>query len=95
MAVFSSPLLQSFQELTDPRHDMNKKHFLLDIIAITIIGVIAGFEGWEDIEMFAQAREKWLREFLRLPNGIPLTILFAGLLCCYTLKNLGNACIIG
>ena len=71
MAVFSSPLLQSFQELTDPRHDMNKKHFLLDIIAITIIGVIAGFEGWEDIEMFAQAREKWLREFLRLPNGIP------------------------
>lgn len=71
MAVFSSPLLQSFQELPDPRHDMNKKHFLLDIIAITIIGVIAGFEGWEDIEMFAQAREKWLREFLQLPNGIP------------------------
>jgi predicted transposase YbfD/YdcC len=67
----SSPLFQCFKDLPDPRQDMNKKHLLLDIVAITIIGVIAGFEGWDDIERFARARESWLRQFLVLSNGIP------------------------
>ena len=71
MITTSSPLLQSFQDLPDPRQDMNKKHLLLDIVAITIIGVIAGFEGWDDIERFARARHQWLKTFLALPNGIP------------------------
>jgi len=66
-----SPLVRCFVTLADPRQDINKQHFLADIIAITLCGVIAGFESWEDIAMFAQHQEKWFRKFLRLPNGIP------------------------
>lgn len=64
-------LVRCFSELDDPREDINKKHLLADIIAITICGVIAGFEGWEDIAMFAQRRQKWFQGFLQLPHGIP------------------------
>jgi predicted transposase YbfD/YdcC len=33
--------------------------------------VIAGAEGWEDIEEFGEQKEPWLRTFLKLPHGIP------------------------
>jgi hypothetical protein len=28
-------------------------------------------EGWEDIEQYGQAKEKWLKKFLPLKHGIP------------------------
>ena len=31
----------------------------------------AGAEGWEDIENYGLAKQKWLAEFLELPSGIP------------------------
>jgi len=33
--------------------------------------VLCGAEGWEDIEEFGQSKERWLRQFLELPCGIP------------------------
>jgi hypothetical protein len=60
-----------FGALPDPRVERTKKHKLLDIIAITICGVISGADNWVEIEEFGQIREAWLREFLELPNGIP------------------------
>lgn len=64
-------LLKHFATLTDPRLDRNKDHKLLDIIGVSICGVICGADGWTEIEEFGQAKEDWLRTFLELPNGIP------------------------
>ncbi len=44
---------------------------LQDILVIAILAVIAGGEGWEDIENYGYAKQQWLEEFLELPNGIP------------------------
>lgn len=55
----------------DPRIDRAKKHNLVDIIMITLCATIAGMEGWEEIEVFAEEREDWFKGFLDLPNGIP------------------------
>jgi predicted transposase YbfD/YdcC len=60
-----------FDELEDPRIDRTKRHLLVDIICLSVCAVIAGAEGWEDIEEFGLTHEAWLRKFLRLPNGIP------------------------
>ncbi len=60
-----------FSDLEDPRSERNKQHLLIDIVIITICAVICGAEGWEDIEVFARAREGWLREFIALPYGVP------------------------
>ena len=64
-------IFNHFHSLTDPRKDINKRHKLIDIIAITICAVIANSEEWEEIEDFGNAKHDWLKQFLELPNGIP------------------------
>ena len=60
-----------FSSLKDPRIDRTKLHNLLDIILLSICAVLCGAETWIDIAEFGQARQDWLKTFLRLPNGIP------------------------
>ena len=60
-----------FDDLPDPRVERTKQHLLKDILVITILAVIAGADGWEDIENYGVSKQKWLEEFLELPNGIP------------------------
>jgi predicted transposase YbfD/YdcC len=60
-----------FGKLKDPRIKRHKKHLLLDIVGITICGVICGCNDWQQIETFARVRHAWLKKFLRLPHGIP------------------------
>ena len=60
-----------FDDLEDPRMDRTRLHELLDIITITICGVVCGADSWVEIEDFGRSKESWLKTFLRLPNGIP------------------------
>ena len=60
-----------FTELKDPRVSRTKKHLLKDILVIAILAVIAGAEGWEDLENYGLSKQQWLEEFLELPHGIP------------------------
>lgn len=60
-----------FSDLEDKRRDQGKRHQLLDVITIAICAIIAGAEGWTDMELFGQTKEGWFREFLELPYGIP------------------------
>jgi predicted transposase YbfD/YdcC len=64
-------LLSYVDEIEDPRVQRTQRHKLTDILVIAILAVIAGGEGWEDMENYGIAKEQWLREFLELPNGIP------------------------
>ncbi len=41
------------------------------MLAITICAVLAHAETFEVIALYGQHKEKWLRQLLRLPNGIP------------------------
>ena len=61
---------EHFAELEDPRR-YNKWHKLLDILVIAICAAIAGADGWEDVELFGETKEGWLRGFLELRHGIP------------------------
>lgn len=63
--------VESFGTLEDPRVERTKKHALLDIIAIAIIGVMAGAQSFEEIEDFGLTHEEWLKQYLQLENGIP------------------------
>ena len=71
MDAKQSLFLTHFGQLQDPRLNRKKRHSLLDIIGVTVCAVIAGAEGWMDIERFGKAKLTWLRTFLSLPNGIP------------------------
>lgn len=68
----SDTFLQHFEAIEDPRIDNhNRRHELVDIFVITILGTICGADGWNEIYDFAVAKKSWLGSFLALPNGIP------------------------
>ena len=68
----SSTFLQHFASINDPRKDNhNKRHYLQDILVITILGAICGADTWVELCELAEAKEEWLKTFLSLPNGIP------------------------
>lgn len=66
-----SSLIGHFESVSDPRINRSKRHKLIDIIIIVIVGVICGAESWRAIEMVAEEKQDWLKKFLELPNGIP------------------------
>ncbi len=70
-------LLEYFADLPDPRIDRGKDHELIDIIAIAILAAICGAKHFTEIEEFGIAKSKWLKTFLKLPNGIPSHDTFA------------------
>ena len=60
-----------FSELPDPRAEPRTRHLLIDILTISLLAIVGGAEGFNDIELFGRMKEEWLRGFLELPNGIP------------------------
>lgn len=60
-----------FEEVRDPRQHGKIDHPLINIIFITICGVLCGADDWVAIATFAQAQQKWLAKYLDLENGIP------------------------
>ena len=71
MAKQSLSMVECFAEIEDPRIERTKRHQLVDILCLAVLAVIAGAEGWEDIEEFGRQKQDFLKTFLRLPNGIP------------------------
>jgi predicted transposase YbfD/YdcC len=64
-------LIGYFQQLEDPRSHVNRRHLLVDVIVIAVVGVVAGADGPTSIAVWATMQEPWLRQYLQLPNGIP------------------------
>lgn len=44
---------------------------MLDIIFITVVGILSGAEGWSEIQEFAQTKQEWIRQYRPLNSGIP------------------------
>jgi len=63
--------VECFSTIKDPRVERTKKHLLLDILALSICGVLSGAENWQEIEDFGNENRSWFSNFLNLPNGIP------------------------
>jgi predicted transposase YbfD/YdcC len=62
---------QCFAEVPDPRREHLRLHNLWDIIAITILGVVAGADSWVEVAHYGLTKLDFLKTFLELPNGIP------------------------
>jgi predicted transposase YbfD/YdcC len=66
-----SPFEVHFGSIKDPRNGNATRHLLSDIIGVAVITILCRAEGWEEMEEFGKAKEAFLRNFLRLPHGIP------------------------
>lgn len=71
----NSALIEKIKEhadaVPDYRHPSYTRHLLSDIIMIVFFAVLGNANEWGEIESFAKKKEKWLRNYLELPYGIP------------------------
>lgn len=68
--IYRYRILTHFSICKDPRK-CRIQHELMDIIVIVVLATLCGEEGWDDFHDWAEERESFLREFLKLTNGIP------------------------
>lgn len=60
-----------FGDIYDARVQGRCDYPLVEVIPIAICAILAGAEGWTDIETFGKIKESWLKQFLKLEKGIP------------------------
>ena len=60
-----------FSAVEDPRTGNAGRHLLHEILFIALCTVLCGGETAVDMEIFAHAKESFLRKFLTLRNGLP------------------------
>ena len=68
---FKSRLSEMASAIEDPRVLDNQKHSLFTLIAITFCAVISGANSISAIHRYANAKKKWLIQWLDLSAGIP------------------------
>lgn len=64
-------IVQHFEELEDPRSEVNLRHPLSSVIVIAILAVLAGADGPTAIAKWAELKKKLLLRVLALPHGVP------------------------
>ena len=64
--------MDHFENLTDPRSHINKRHDLHDILFLVVAAILSGAEGWKDIKVFGDLKLDWLRQFRSFEEGIPV-----------------------
>ncbi len=64
-------LISQLSIISDPRQAWKVGHKLTDILFLTICAVIAGAEGWGEIEDFGHERLDWLKQYGDFEEGIP------------------------
>jgi hypothetical protein len=70
-----------FDELEDPRSEINQKHPLASVVVIAMMAVLAGAGGPTAIARWAKLKAEFLLRVLELPNGIPRKDVFRRVLC--------------
>ena len=71
LTVSFEGIAKHFESLPDPRETRNRRHLLIDVIVISVCGVIVGCKGPTSIQRWAKAKQEWLSTVLELPHGIP------------------------
>ncbi len=61
-----------FGELTDPRQSAKISYPLFDLLFLTMCAVLAGAEGWEEMEDFGSMRFDWLQEKGLFQTSLPV-----------------------
>ena len=62
---------EHFEQVEDPRVVARTTHSLHSVLFIAVAATVAGADGPEDMAMFAEHKQNWLKQFIDLGNGVP------------------------
>lgn len=63
--------LDYFGAIEDPRLQRNQLYTVAEILLVTLLAVICGAEGWQDVENYGKSKINYLRCYLPYKFGIP------------------------
>ena len=63
-------LIESLEQIDDPRSHINKIHPMTEIIFLVIVAVLSGADGWKSIHLFGKEKLGWLKQYLPYEQGI-------------------------
>jgi len=63
--------LDHFEVIEDPRLQRNQLYTVEEILLVTLLAVICGAEGWQDVENYGKSKIKYLRCYLPYECGVP------------------------
>jgi predicted transposase YbfD/YdcC len=84
-------LLTALAVVVDPRKDKGKRHLLLDVLVIAVLGCLCGCDNAEALEDWAKKERQWLSSFLSLPHGTPGQDVFLRVLAAIDPKEFRDA----
>ena len=64
-------LVNHFEILEDPRDIRGRKHELINILIMTIYGILCGYTDFENLADFLKVKEDYFINLLNLENGTP------------------------
>ena len=64
-------LVEIFETVPDFRNEKNITYKLSEILVISLCAVLSGADDCEEIAEYGREKESFLRQFLKLENGIP------------------------
>ena len=64
-------LYKHFEILEDPRDIRGKKHELINILIMSIYGILCGYTDFENMADFLEVHEEYFTQLLDLKNGTP------------------------
>jgi predicted transposase YbfD/YdcC len=64
-------LSEALEGIEDTRRSRSVIYPLVEILMITLLGVMCGATSYIKIEMFGKSKEEWMKRFLKLEYGIP------------------------
>ena len=68
---FKASIYQHFEVLEDPRDIRGKRHELINIIIMTLYGILNNHTDFVAIGDFLDIHHKYFTELLKLENGVP------------------------
>lgn len=63
--------LRIFKKMDDSRIQAMIDYPLEEILLLAFLAVLGNASTWADMERFGRSKQRWLKKFLRLKNGIP------------------------
>ena len=70
-APLETNFLDHFEVIEDPRLQRNQLYSVSEILLVTLLAVICGAEGWQDVENYGKLKIDYLRCYLPYACGIP------------------------
>lgn len=71
MAGTKLSLAEAFADLPDPRVVGRSKHDVVDMLVITVCALVCGVDDFVGVQLWAEERIDWLRQYVKLINGVP------------------------